>query len=72
MAEIAKKTKRYPTDLTDEEWRADRAHASGRGANRATPQCGFARGSERHSLPGAGGVRPVESAEEFRPCQTVY
>jgi putative transposase len=23
MAEIEKKTKRYPTDLTDEEWGAD-------------------------------------------------
>ena len=65
MAEIEKKTKRYPTDLTDEEWeRIEPLLPSPREAGRK-PRRRFARGAERDPLHGALGLRLADAAEGF-------
>jgi hypothetical protein len=61
MAEIEKKTKRYPTDLTDERWA--RIEPPGAGQERAAGPDGFARGFERDPISGPLGRRLADVAE---------
>jgi len=52
VAEIEKKTKRYPTDLTDEEWVRIEAVPAWPGQKRAAGPDGFARRFERDPISG--------------------
>jgi transposase len=57
MAAIEKKTKRYPSDLTDKEWSSIEPllpKPAKRGRKRTTDPAG---GGERDPLHGAGGLR---------------
>ena len=73
MAEIARKTKRYPSDLTDEEWERitpllpkppKRGRKTGGGFAR-DPQCDPLHGAQRRWLADAADT-------SFGPWQTVY
>ena len=64
MATIEKKTKRYPSDLTDEEWLAiEPCCRAGRARAQANDR--FARGGERDPLHGAVGLRVADAADPF-------
>ena len=67
---IEKKTKRYPSDLTDEEWaRASRCFPSTEGWSASAVDL---REVERDPLHGPSGGGLADAAENFPPWQTVY
>ena len=72
MAEIAKKTKRYPTDLTDEEWERIRPllpKAPRRGRKPKTDMREVMN-AIRYMARSGGGSRMLP--KEFGPWQTIY
>jgi putative transposase len=70
MAEIEKKTKRYPIDLTDEEWARIEPFLPARGQERAAGPDGFARGFERDPI-SAGPLGWRMLPKDFPPWPTV-
>jgi putative transposase len=72
MAKIEKKTKRYPSDLTDEEWAKIEPFSSSRGEVGASHRGRFAGGVERNPLRGAFGRGWRTLPNDFPPWQTVY
>jgi hypothetical protein len=65
MAKIEKKTKRYPSDLTDEEWGADQAIVAEACKERAQTGRRPARGIERDPLHGTLRRRLAHVAERL-------
>ncbi len=72
MAEIAKKTKRYPTDLTDEEWERMRPFLPKPGKRGRKPATDLREvlNAIRYMARSGGGWRMLP--KDFPPWQTVY
>ena len=72
MAEIEKKTKRYPTDLTDEEWARIEPFLPGAAKSGRSARTDLREVLKRPITSGSLGRRLADVVEDLPPWPTVY